>query len=106
MEDCHAGRYGEGYGSGRREVADGRSEDARKPVLLPVLHHARRTLVFSCLLVDRLLKKGNYAQCVGAGTPVYLAEYLAAEILDLLVTLLEITKSSILCLGVFSWLLG
>ncbi|KAF8188692.1 histone-fold-containing protein, partial [Pholiota molesta] len=35
--------------------------------------------------VHRLLKKGNYAQRVGAGAPVYLAvilEYLAAEILE------------------------
>ncbi|KAF8194895.1 histone-fold-containing protein, partial [Mycena galopus ATCC 62051] len=36
--------------------------------------------------IHRLQKKGNYAQCVGAGAPVYLAavlEYLAAEILEL-----------------------
>jgi len=33
-----------------------------------------------------MLKRGNYAQRVGAGAPVYLAavlEYLAAEILEL-----------------------
>ncbi|KAM6491604.1 hypothetical protein JOM56_012996, partial [Amanita muscaria] len=30
--------------------------------------------------VHRLLKKGNYTQRVGAGAPVYLAEYLTAEI--------------------------
>ncbi|GMK59530.1 hypothetical protein CspeluHIS016_0801360 [Cutaneotrichosporon spelunceum] len=36
--------------------------------------------------IHRLLKRGNYAQRVGSGAPVYLAavlEYLAAEILEL-----------------------
>ncbi|KAG8926789.1 histone H2A [Tulasnella sp. 419] len=36
--------------------------------------------------IHRMLKKGNYAQRVGSGAPVYLAavlEYLAAEILEL-----------------------
>ncbi|KAL9710436.1 hypothetical protein Ac2012v2_006736 [Leucoagaricus gongylophorus] len=36
--------------------------------------------------IHRLLKRGNYAQRIGAGAPVYLAavlEYLAAEILEL-----------------------
>ena len=35
--------------------------------------------------IHRLLRKGNYAERIGAGAPVYLAavmEYLAAEVLD------------------------
>src|SRR5689334_4478589 len=52
--------------------------------------HFRRSskagLAFPVGRVHRLLRKGNYAQRVGAGAPVYLAavlEYLAAEILEL-----------------------
>lgn len=52
--------------------------------------HQRRSskagLAFPVGRVHRLLRKGNYAQRVGAGAPVYLAavlEYLAAEILEL-----------------------
>ncbi|EIN08694.1 hypothetical protein PUNSTDRAFT_87937 [Punctularia strigosozonata HHB-11173 SS5] len=47
---------------------------------------ARAGLQFPVGRIHRLLKKGNYAQRVGAGAPVYLAavlEYLAAEILEL-----------------------
>jgi len=47
---------------------------------------AKAGLQFPVGRIHRLLKKGNYAQRVGAGAPVYLAavlEYLAAEILEL-----------------------
>lgn len=47
---------------------------------------ARAGLQFPVGRVHRLLRKGNYAQRVGAGAPVYLAavlEYLAAEVLEL-----------------------
>ena len=47
---------------------------------------SRAGLQFTVGRVHRLLRKGNYAQRVGAGAPVYLAavlEYLAAEILEL-----------------------
>ncbi|KAJ3221830.1 histone H2A [Clydaea vesicula] len=47
---------------------------------------SRAGLQFPVGRIHRLLRKGNYAQRVGAGAPVYLAavlEYLAAEILEL-----------------------
>ncbi|ODV89541.1 hypothetical protein CANCADRAFT_140435 [Tortispora caseinolytica NRRL Y-17796] len=47
---------------------------------------AKAGLSFPVGRVHRLLRKGNYAQRIGAGAPVYLAaalEYLAAEILEL-----------------------
>ncbi|RSH82728.1 histone H2A [Apiotrichum porosum] len=47
---------------------------------------AKAGLQFPVGRIHRLLKKGNYAQRVGSGAPVYLAavlEYLAAEILEL-----------------------
>ena len=47
---------------------------------------AKAGLQFPVGRIHRLLKRGNYAQRVGAGAPVYLAavlEYLAAEILEL-----------------------
>jgi histone H2A len=47
---------------------------------------ARAGLQFPVGRIHRLLRRGNYAQRVGAGAPVYLAavlEYLAAEILEL-----------------------
>ncbi|CAH1270957.1 H2AFX [Branchiostoma lanceolatum] len=47
---------------------------------------ARAGLQFPVGRIDRFLRKGHYAQRIGAGAPVYLAavlEYLTAEILDL-----------------------
>ncbi|XP_043539138.1 histone H2A-like [Chiloscyllium plagiosum] len=47
---------------------------------------SRAGLQFPVGRIHRLLKKGNYAERVGAGAPVYLAavlEYLAAEVLEL-----------------------
>jgi histone H2A len=47
---------------------------------------SRAGLQFPVGRIHRLLRKGNYAQRVGAGAPVYLAavlEYLSAEILEL-----------------------
>merc|ERR1712107_548386 len=47
---------------------------------------AKAGLQFPVGRIHRLLRKGNYAQRIGAGAPVYLAavlEYLTAEILEL-----------------------
>ena len=47
---------------------------------------SRAGLHFPVGRIHRLLRKGNYAERVGAGAPVYLAavmEYLAAEVLEL-----------------------
>jgi histone H2A len=54
--------------------------------LTRISRSSKAGLAFPVGRVHRLLRKGNYAQRVGAGAPVYLAavlEYLAAEILEL-----------------------
>ncbi|GLB42014.1 putative histone 2A [Lyophyllum shimeji] len=61
---------------GRQGSAEGKAQS----------RSAKAGLQFPVGRVHRLLKRGNYAQRVGAGAPVYLAavlEYLAAEILEL-----------------------
>src|SRR5574343_1140396 len=47
---------------------------------------SRAGLQFPVGRIHRLLRRGNYAERIGAGAPVYLAavlEYLAAEVLEL-----------------------
>lgn len=47
---------------------------------------SRAGLQFPVSRIHRLLRKGHYAERIGAGTPVYLAavmEYLSAEVLEL-----------------------
>ncbi|XP_059498313.1 core histone macro-H2A.1-like [Stegostoma tigrinum] len=65
---------GRGKGSGGKARAKAKSRSSRAGLQFPVGR------------VHRLLRKGNYAERVGAGAPVYLAavlEYLTAEILEL-----------------------
>ncbi|XP_072422976.1 histone H2A-like [Chiloscyllium punctatum] len=65
---------GRGKGSGGKARNKARSRSSRAGLQFPVGR------------VHRLLRKGNYADRVGAGAPVYLAavlEYLAAEVLEL-----------------------
>lgn len=59
---------------GKKEASSAKSRSSRAGLQFPVGR------------VHRLLRKGNYAQRIGAGAPVYMAavlEYLTAEILEL-----------------------
>ena len=63
-----------GRGKGGKVRSKGKSRSSRAGLQFPVGR------------MHRLLRKGHYAQRVGAGAPVYLAavlEYLSAEILEL-----------------------
>ncbi|GJE97480.1 H2A domain-containing protein [Phanerochaete sordida] len=71
-----------GKGSGKSKSGKAAAEASGKSQS----RSAKAGLQFPVGRVHRLLKRGNYAQRVGAGAPVYLAavlEYLAAEILEL-----------------------
>ncbi|XP_067880521.1 histone H2A.J-like [Heterodontus francisci] len=64
----------------------GRAKTGRKARSKAKSRSSRAGLQFPVGRVHRLLRKGNYAERVGAGAPVYLAavlEYLTAEILEL-----------------------
>ncbi|XP_049929345.1 histone H2A-like [Epinephelus moara] len=74
--------------TGGKARAKAKSRSSRAGLQFPVgrVHSSRAGLQFPVGRVHRLLRKGNYAQRVGAGAPVYLAavlEYLTAEILEL-----------------------
>ena len=60
-----------GRGKGGKVKAKAKSRSSRAGLQFPVSR------------IHRFLRKGNYAERVGSGAPVYLAEYLAAEILEL-----------------------
>ncbi|ODV63403.1 histone H2A [Ascoidea rubescens DSM 1968] len=69
--------------SGGKGKAGGKAGAAQKT---STTRSAKAGLTFPVGRVHRLLRKGNYAQRVGSGAPVYLTavlEYLAAEILEL-----------------------
>ena len=73
FENCHFKNMS-GRGKGGKAKAKARSRTSRAGLQFPVGR------------IHRLLRKGNYAERVGSGAPVYLAavlEYLSAEILEL-----------------------
>ncbi|XP_041330247.1 histone H2A type 2-C-like [Pyrgilauda ruficollis] len=70
----------------KRGKMSGRGKQGGKARAKAKSRSSRAGLQFPVGRVHRLLRKGNYAERVGAGAPVYLAavlEYLTAEILEL-----------------------
>merc|ERR1712212_326697 len=70
-------------GSGRGSAKGGKGGKVKNKAKS---RSSRAGLQFPVGRIHRLLRKGNYAERVGAGAPVYLAavmEYLAAEVLEL-----------------------
>ena len=63
----------------------GRGKTGGKACAKAKTHSSRARFQFPVGHVHRLPRKGNYAECVGTGAPVYLVavEYLTAEILEL-----------------------
>ncbi|EPZ30830.1 Histone H2A [Rozella allomycis CSF55] len=67
-------------------MAGGKGGKAASSATKATSRSSKAGLQFPVGRVHRFLRKGNYAQRVGAGAPVYLAavlEYLTAEILEL-----------------------
>ena len=67
-------------------MVKGKSGKGKSAAKTQTSRSARAGLKFPVGRIHRLLRKGNYAQRVGGGAPVYLAaviEYLVAEILEL-----------------------
>ncbi|KAF4095378.1 hypothetical protein G5714_024456 [Onychostoma macrolepis] len=74
------------WGSYSNAIMSGRGKTGGKTRAKAKTRSSRAGLQFPVGRVHRLLRKGNYAERVGAGAPVYLAavlEYLTAEILEL-----------------------
>ncbi|XP_036445354.1 uncharacterized protein LOC118821055 [Colossoma macropomum] len=80
-------KYTSSNSAKRKEVKmSGRGKTGGKARAKAKTRSSRAGLQFPVGRVHRLLRKGNYAERVGAGAPVYLAavlEYLTAEILEL-----------------------
>lgn len=79
-----------GRGKGKAKGTKSKSRSSRAGLQFPVGR------------IHRLLRKGNYAERVGAGAPVYMAavlEYLSVEILELAGNAARDNKKSIVTSG-------